>query len=298
LDWASLGNVLENSPTVVADSNGFLQAFAEGGDNGLWHIGQSSAGVWIGPASVPAIGSTGTLIPVWRGNAEFSSNMYVSIYGSSLSPTIQSWDNAFNGTRAPTSLAGVSVTVNNIPAFIQYVSPTQINIDAPDDATTGPVKVVVTNSAGSSNVGTAVQAQVSPTLLSMPQFSAGSTYYVVAQTPDFMSFIGPSGLIHGSRFVSAKPGDTVVIFATGCGPTNPPTQAGVLTPRNSPLALPYEMQVGGITADVSFAGMVAGTVGLYQFNVVIPKAPPGDQPIQLTVNGVSNGQNLVITIGQ
>lgn len=297
-DWASLGNVLESSPTVVADANGLLQAFEEGSDNGLWHIGQSSAGVWIGPASVPAISFIATLIPVWRGDSNFSSNMYVSIYGSSLSPTTQSWSNAFTESRAPTSLGGVSVTVNNIPAFIQYVSPTQINIDAPDDATTGPVKVVVTNSAGSSNVGTAMKAQVSPTLLSMPQFSAGSTYYVVSRTPDFTSFIGPSNLVPGSRFVSAKRGDTVVIFATGCGPTNPPTQAGVLAVRNSPLALPYEMRIGGVTANISFAGMVAGTVGLYQFNVVIPKVPPGDQPIQLTVNGISNAQNLLITIGQ
>lgn len=296
--WASLGSVLENSPQAALDSNNLLQVFAEGSDNGVWNIGQSAPGVWFGPAALPAISSSGTLTPVWRGSSNFSSNMFVSIYGSNLATTTQSWNNAFTGSNAPTNLGGVSVTVNNIPAYIQYVSPTQINIDAPDDTATGPVNVVVTNSAGASNAGTATRAEVSPTLLSTPQFSSGSNYYVVAQTPDFSTFIGPANLVSGSNFEAATPGSTVIIYATGCGPTNPATQAGVLAAQNSPITLPYQLQIGGATANVTFAGVVAGTVGLYQFNVVIPNVAAGDQPISLTVNGVSNAQNLLITIGQ
>ncbi len=49
---------------------------------------------------------------------------------------------------------------------------------------------------------------------------------------------------------------------------------------------------------VTFAGMTQGNVGLYQFNVVIPAVPAGDQTIELLVDGVSNGQNLSIVIGQ
>jgi uncharacterized protein (TIGR03437 family) len=44
--------------------------------------------------------------------------------------------------------------------------------------------------------------------------------------------------------------------------------------------------------------MLAGTVGLYQFNVVIPNVPPGDQTIELIVGSTPNAQNLVIGIGQ
>ena len=65
------------------------------------------------------------------------------------------------------------------------------------------------------------------------------------------------------------------------------------TPRNS-----YQLKIGGVPVAVPFAGMLAGTVGLYQFNVVIPAVPPGDQTIELIVNGVPNAQNLLITIGQ
>ncbi len=120
----------------------------------------------------------------------------------------------------------------------------------------------------------------------------------MAQTPDFSTFIGPPNLVQGSTFAPAHPGNTVIVFATGCGPTTPATQAGVLAAQNSPLASPYQVTIGGVPATVSFAGMVQGTVGLYQFNIVIPNVPAGDQPIALTVNGVSNAQNLMITVGQ
>ena len=43
---------------------------------------------------------------------------------------------------------------------------------------------------------------------------------------------------------------------------------------------------------------VGASIGLYQFNVVIPQVGPGDQVIELIVDGVSNNQNLYMVIGQ
>jgi uncharacterized protein (TIGR03437 family) len=281
-NWVSLGGAVSSAPAVIADASGVPQVFATGTNNSLWTMGA----VTVGP---PAIGSGAAAVPVWSGAANFSSNMYFSIYGSNLSAVMQVWDSAFNGSSAPTSLGGVSVTVNNIPAFIQYVSPTQINIDAPDDSATGPVNIVVRNDSGSST-GSATRARLSPTLLTVPEFTLNSTHYVVAQTPDFSSLVGPG-------YVSAHPGDTVIVFATGCGPTNPATQAGVMAAQNSLLALPYQLTIGGVPAGVSFAGVVAGTVGLYQFNITVPNVDAGDQPIELKVDGVPNAQALMMQIG-
>jgi uncharacterized protein (TIGR03437 family) len=98
--------------------------------------------------------------------------------------------------------------------------------------------------------------------------------------------------------VAAKPGDVVIIFALGCGATTPAMAAGTLALKTSPLALPYTMLIGGVPAEVQFAGMIAGNVGLYQFNVVIPNLSPGDQTIELQVDGVSNAQNWYIAVGQ
>lgn len=54
----------------------------------------------------------------------------------------------------------------------------------------------------------------------------------------------------------------------------------------------------GVVAQVSFAGVVGKTIGPYQFHVVMPFVPPGDQAINLTVDGMPNTQNLSIVIGR
>ncbi len=253
----------------------------------------------ISPPPVPAIRTTNPVLTSFLGNAGFSSNTYVEVYGANFSTTSRLWAGSdFSGSNAPTSLDGISVTVNGKPAFVYYISPGQININTPEDTATGPVLIQVKTPLGLSNTVSVNRTRLSPTLQSVPQFNIGGKQYVVALTPDFKTFIGQPNLLQGVSFVAAKPGDTVSIYALGCGTTNPPTQAGVIAAQGSPMALPYQLTIGGVPAPVTFAGMVGGSIGLFQFNVVIPIVPPGDQPIQLTVDGVGNAQNLVITIGQ
>ena len=247
---------------------------------------------------VPTLSSSNTAVSSFLGKSDFGSNMYVELYGTNLSTTTRTWAGSdFNGPNAPTTLDGVSVTVNNKPAFVYYVSPGQININTPEDTATGPVLIQVHNAAGFSNTGSANRARLSPTLQSVPAFNIGGKAYVVAQTPDFKSFIGKPGMIQGVPFVAAKPGDTVLIYALGCGPTNPATQAGVVAAQNSPLSSPYQLKIGGVPATVNFGGLVAGSIGLYQFNVVVPSVASGDQTIELIVDSVPNAQTLYIVIG-
>jgi uncharacterized protein (TIGR03437 family) len=57
---------------------------------------------------------------------------------------------------------------------------------------------------------------------------------------------------------------------------------------------PVTITIGGVQADVSFAGL--SSAGLYQFNLVVPDVPSGDQTLQASVNGVVTGNGPVITI--
>jgi uncharacterized protein (TIGR03437 family) len=251
-----------------------------------------------GSGGPPVIRSTNSALPSFLGAAGFGSNMYLEIYGSNLSSSTRTWSgNDFNGSNAPTFLDGTSVTVNDKSAFVYYVSPTQININTPEDSATGPVAIQVKTNTGSSNVVMVNRSRISPTLQTVPQFNIGGKQYVAALTPDFKSFIGTPGMLAGVSFVKAKPGDTISIYALGCGPTNPATQAGVVVSQASSLALPFQLKIGGVPASIQFAGAVAGSIGLYQFNVTIPFVASGDQTIELTLDGVSNGQNLLISIG-
>jgi uncharacterized protein (TIGR03437 family) len=253
----------------------------------------------VSPPPVPAIRTVNPVLTSFMGNAGFSSNTYLEIYGANFSTSARLWAGSdFNGSNAPTSLDGVSVTVNGKLAFVYYISPGQININVPDDTATGPVLVQVKTPLGTSNAITATRARLSPTLQTVPQFLLGGKQYVVALTPDFSAYIGRPGMIQGVQFVAAKPGDTVAIYALGCGPTSPPTQAGVVAAQPSSLTLAYQLKIGGVPAVVTFAGVVGGSIGLYQFNAIIPSVAAGDQSIELTIDGIANSQNLMIVVGQ
>ena len=70
------------------------------------------------------------------------------------------------------------MTVNGKPAVVEFISPSQVNIQPPDDSALGPVQVVVTMAAGASNSFTANYATFAPGL-----FPATSPY-IVAQHAD------------------------------------------------------------------------------------------------------------------
>ena len=91
-----------------------------------------------------------------------------------------------------------------------------------------------------------------------------------------------------------KPGETVVIYTNGFGPTNVPAVSGSLMQSGTLSPLPV-VQIGGVTASVLFAGLVAP--GQFQFNVVIPASlPNGDQPITATYAGSTTQAGTLITV--
>jgi uncharacterized protein (TIGR03437 family) len=96
------------------------------------------------------------------GAAGIQSGSWVSIYGSNLSATSRSWQSSdFSGANLPTVIDGVSVKINGKNAAVYYVSPGQLNVQAPGDTATGPVQVQVTNSNGSAT-GTATLQTYAP----------------------------------------------------------------------------------------------------------------------------------------
>jgi len=105
--------------------------------------------------------------------------------------------------------------------------------------------------------------------------------------------IGPASLYPGYT-TPATPGETVVMYANGFGPTRTtivsgsPTQSGSLSP------LPV-IKIGGVAATVTFAGLVSP--GQFQFNVVMPLSiPDGDQSITATYNGVATQSGTLLTV--
>jgi uncharacterized protein (TIGR03437 family) len=203
---------------------------------------------------------------------------WITIHGFRLSSTTRAWTAAdiVNG-RLPTNLDGVSVTINGKNAFVYYISPNQINVQAPADALNGSVNVVVTNSAGASSP-TAVQLQqVFPGLFRL-------TREYVTATDAAGNFLGPAGIVEGVVTTPAKPLDTITLWGTGFGPTSPAIEPGEAVNGAAPLLNPVTIRIGEQTAQVLYAGMTG--VGTYQINVMVPNLANGDYPVVAEVAGV------------
>jgi uncharacterized protein (TIGR03437 family) len=216
-------------------------------------------------------------------------NTWIEIHGSNLAQEITTWNSlpasAFS-TTLPTSLGGVSATVNNKPAAVYYISPTQVNVLAPVDTAVGPVQVQVTTQFGSTTPMSVNEQTYSLAFLIIDQpqthvaaIHNGSSLPNGGSSQPAGTLIAPPGEFPGLTSVPAQPGENVSIFATGFALlTNP------------------SITIGGLPATVTFAGLV--TAGEYQFNVVIPpNAPNGDLPLIATYQGnTTQAQGTVITV--
>src|SRR5262249_17849851 len=94
----------------------------------------------------------------------------------------------------------------------------------------------------------------------------------------------PTGIMAGLTTTPAKPFDTIVLWGTGFGPTNPEVAPGELVANSSPLMNAVKIRIGQETAAVVYAGMTGA--GLYQFNTVVPNLANGDYPVVAEVAGV------------
>jgi len=226
-------------------------------------------------------------------NSPIQAGTWVAIKGTNLSTT-----NPGRGWNAnenfPSTMDGTSVTINNKPAFLYYISPTQVNVQAPTDSSTGPVSVVVTNNGAMSAAATATLQPFSPALL---QWGGGEFPYAeVTRYPD-NAFVGNPSVIQGS--VSAKAGDILTLWVTGLGATNPAVPAGQqpacangVCP--SPVSNPT-VTVGG--NPVTMLGAILRYAGLYQVNIQLPASlPSGDSPIQVNEGSYQSPASVLLNI--
>jgi len=214
-------------------------------------------------------------------------NTWVEIKGVNLAPDARIWTTSdFANNQLPTGLDGVSVTVGGKPAYVYYISPTQINILTPPYTLSGTVQVQVTNGLQSAAFNVAAQS-LSPSFF---VFNGGP---YVAATHANGSFLGPTTLYPGST-TPATSGEIVILYANGFGSTSTPIVSGATTQTGTLSPLPV-IKIGGIAAAVQFAGLVGP--GLYQFNVVVPSSlANGDQSITATYNDQTSQAGTLIAI--
>jgi len=157
----------------------------------------------------------------WGDTTAFASGSWLQIKGTNFTNIpLQLWQGSdFNGNTAPTTLGGVSVFINGKSAFVNFISPGQINVQAPDDPAVGPVGITIVNNGVASNSVFATKVAVSPGLLAPPStfpfsFFVNGKQYLEATLGAQNVFIGSPNLVSNFPFPfqAPKPGESVWLY--------------------------------------------------------------------------------------
>jgi uncharacterized protein (TIGR03437 family) len=216
----------------------------------------------------------------------------LAIFGSNLTaPTAAGFTSA-TSLPLPTELNNTQVLIGGVPMPLLFVSPGQINAMAPFGLATNTVQqVIVQNMASLSVPEPATVPPTAPGAFTYNGSGSGLALAVVVNADGSSYLVTPSAPAH--------PGSTLVIYGTGLGGVQSTLEAGQAAPLSplAPLNDTISVTIGGISAQVLFAGLVPTFTGFYQVNVAIPgSVTPGDSvPVVLSVGGAS-GSTVTLSV--
>jgi len=211
-------------------------------------------------------------------NGPLAPGMTAILFGSNLAPGSAG---AVGGIPLPLSLEETSLTVNGVPAPLFFVGPGQVNFLVPYEIS-GPLADVVLRSRSGEAAVRIPRAAASPGI-------------TLAGTE--------ANIFHGNNtrvwdFSPARYGEELVLFASGLGAVTPAVPTGSPTPASpaAPTDLLPTVRIGGQLAEVRFAGLTPGFIGLYQVNFIVPAGLLGRVPVALEADGVSSNVVTLLVV--
>ncbi len=210
------------------------------------------------------------------GSAALAPGGLISIYGSQLSPLSM----ASSQIPLPTALGDSCLTVNGLPVPVMFVSSNQINAQLPFEAN-GNVSFTLRTPGGVSNNLNTVISSGAPSV-----FQSG-TAGPITGIPTIVRAAN-NQLVTPSNPV--RPGDTLVIYLTGLGDTNPQVATGAaapLTPLSRTVTTPT-VTLGPSALNVFYSGLTPTLVGVYQINATVPKGVPQGMSVPLAITAGGN----------
>ncbi len=291
-DDGALGATVDSQGNVIFAGQTWSGNFPNAGGLQLPFSYGNAFVVKVAPAGPPAITSVLNGASYQPG---IEAGSWVMIQGTNLANTYpgRTWrnDEIVDG-KLPTSLDGVSVTIDGKPVFVYYISPTQINVQAPSDGVVGAVNVVVTNNGAVSAVATVQLQKFAPAFF----MYLGTNYAVASLLPDY-ALVGDPSAVAGT--IAAKPGDILVLWGTGFGSTNPPVAAGATVTGVPAVVTAPIVTVGGVTAQVISTILTASDVGLYQVTIQLPATvPTGAVAVEASVGGAQTQSGVLLFVSK
>jgi uncharacterized protein (TIGR03437 family) len=215
----------------------------------------------------------------------YAPNSFLSIYGTNLSYVTGSLGlGDISGGKLPVDgeIQGteVGVLIGNLPGYVYYVSPTQVNVLIPTLLIPGPVTLQLQSR---SIYGPPVQITLTASAPALFQLDASNVIATHGNGP----LVTPAS--------PASPGEVVVLYATGLGQTSPAIGPGELPQAAWPLAdlSDFQVELNGLAVDpklIQYAGDAPGFAGLFQINLQLPATCPMNPEIRIGYRaGVSSG---------
>lgn len=219
----------------------------------------------------------------------FAPNTFVTIYGQGLAWVergLSAEDVA--GGRLPTVLpgTGVRVWIGGYPAHVYYVSPGQINALIPADLRAGRTEIRVQLD---STYGPAVP--ITLTKAAPALFQLDSKTAIAARLDGTVA----------TAASPAKPGEVVVLYATGLGATAPALEFAEIPRKAAPLQdlSAFRIVLDGRELDparIFYAGVAPGFGGLYQINIQLPDDVGTDPEIRIVASGITSLAEIRIPV--
>jgi uncharacterized protein (TIGR03437 family) len=308
------GNATASQHFAVTDANGLASSSLI--------LGTAPAAVQV---NVIAAGYTGTNFSLWitqpaaaiaKGGIAgvggsvpavqmLSQNALISIYGQGFLPAGVTGRRVLpseyvNGGLPPV-LLGVCVDMGGQRAALLDVYPTQINAQVP--AVTGSTVSVRVQTYCGTPAETASAPQTVAVSAASPEFlyfqaNGDGTNPVVLVNAVTGALMGPSNILNGA-LTPAHAGDILTAYGTGFGSLTPALATGQIPTGTASAVGPVSVTIGGVelaSTDILYAGAAPGSI-IDQLNFQVPAGTsPGNQPIVISIAGVSSPVNAFVAI--
>jgi uncharacterized protein (TIGR03437 family) len=255
------------------------------------------------PAAPPSISSSG-VADAWTGQPGIAPGAWIRVSGTAISDTEANWS-PVAGSPLPTTLAGVSVTVNDIVAAISHVCPTSVTLLVPGSLTGVNAKIVVQRDGIAGNPAWVPITAALPTIYSVADPNSNPTQYYAAVTTAGagirLSLVNRKGAFLGNSAVDPRAvrgvyaGESIDLYATGLGATMPDFPTDQLL--NSPRTVAGTVNVHFGDTIVSADSVALVEPGMYQLRVTVPATlTAGMTPLALDLNGFASTANVLLRV--
>ena len=229
--------------------------------------------VYESVTGTPTLTANSTVNAASLSQGAIAPGMIVAISGANFATSVQS----ASTMPLPTVLGNTSITFNGVAAPLFSVSASQIYAQAPFNLPAGVASIQVSQGSALSAAQTVNVAAASPGIFIVDRAISAAA---VLHAADY-------SLVTSSS--PARPGEYLLIYCTGLGAVGTSVASGAMAPSVPPdsTVQPPTVSIANLSANVTFAGLAPGFVGLYQINVQAPAGlPTGNQPVQTVTFGV------------